>query len=435
MARQRLQQGVPEVAITGLGLVSALGLSVDESIAQALSGKNGIRRYTASWSDGAKAELTQRVGGMVEGFDPTKFIDPKFSARYEPAVNFAVGAAEEALSDSGLFSEDGKVGAGQVPDERFGCVIGSGLPGAELWHRALHLAYAEGKPNEVPGYSAISISGNCAPSVLALRHKLQGPSFGVVNACASGATAISLAADQIRCGRADRMLAGGAESSARSLVAFASFAAAGGMNVTDDPDRASLPFSLGRRGFVLGEGSGMLLLERLDLALARGAKIYGVLSGEGHTNDAHHIINPEPSGTQWARVMSLALQAAHVSPDEVDVISAHAAGTQQGDVAETRAIVRVFGERAKEIPVSATKSMHGHTFGASASVETVLALAAMRRGYVLPTINLNEPDPECHLDYVPNQARKHRVRVMLKNSFGAGGAATCLVIKTPSSLA
>ncbi len=409
-------RGAPLVAVTGLGLVSALGLSVAEALRNALSGKSGIRRYEPSWAEGA------RVGGIIEGFDAARFVDADFARRYEPAVNFALGAAEEALSDARLES-------GAQAQDRFGCVIGAGIPGAEIWHRTLHLAFAERAPSKVASTAAIAITGNAATGIVALKHKLRGPSFGVANACASGATALSLAADQIRLERADVMLAGGTESSTRSLMAYASFAAAGGMNTTQNPDRALTPFARNRRGFVLGEGAALVVLERLDRALARGATVYGVLAGEASSNDAHHIVSPDASGAPWARTIALALRAARVEPDAIDVVSAHAAGTMAGDLAETRALKSVFGAHAAHIRVSATKAMHGHAFGATGAIETVLGLAAMRSGYVLPTLHLDEPDVECDLDYVAHRPRQQRTRYLLKNSFGANGAATCLIIR------
>lgn len=407
------------VAVTGLGMVSPLGNTIAASLARALRGESAIRRYEAQWVPGDDRGLTARVGGTVEGFDVAAHLDPRMAARYDPSLAWCVASACEALADAGLAD-----GAGD-PD-RVGCVVGAGLPGAELWHRALHTAYVDGRPRDVPRMCALGVTATAAPGTLALRLSLRGPCFGVGNACASGATAIALAADQIRLGRADRMLAGGAESSMRSLMAYASFVD-GGMHVTDDPHRACAPFSADRRGFVLAEGSAMVLLERLDLALARGARVYAVLRGESHTNDAHHMISPDASGEAWARAMRGALSAAGVAPDEVDAVSAHATGTPQGDLAETRAIKRALGDRASRVTVSATKSMHGHAFGAAGAIETALALAALDAGYVLPTIHLAVRDPACDLDYVPDVARRTDARVLVKNAFGAGGVSTCLV--------
>jgi 3-oxoacyl-(acyl-carrier-protein) synthase len=404
------------IAITGIGLVCPLGNSLPEALARARRGESGIRVYTSEWVDARHDDLRVRVGGTVEGFDLAGVLDPRHAARHEPAVLYAMAAADQALA--GVDLDRG----------RTGCVIGSGLPGAELWHRALRLAYAEDRPAAIERMTAVAITGNAAAGQLALRHGLRGPSFGLANACASGTAAVALAVDQIRLGRADAMLVGGCESSMRSLVNYASFRDAG-MHVTREPVGACAPFSADRRGFVLAEGAAVLLLERLDRARARGARVWGTIAGAALTNDAHHVISPDPTGEAWARTIELALAEAGVHRDEVDVVSAHATGTPQGDLAETRALRRVFGARAERIPVSATKSMHGHAFGAAGALELALAVAAMDAGVVLPTINLHRPGPGCDLDYVPHRARPHAADVLLKNSFGAGGAATCLLVR------
>ncbi len=407
------------VAVTGLGLVCPLGSSVPAALARARAGESGIRAFESPWIDGEHPGMRCRVGGTVEGFEAEEVLEPRFSARQEPGVLWAMAAAAEALAQAGLPGAEGG---------RIGTAIGGGLPGAELWHRALRSTYEDGRPGDIARCAAIAITGNAANGLIAIRHGLRGPSFGVANACASGATAIALAADQIRLGRADAMIAGGCESSLRSVLAHASFVTAG-IHATRDPVRACTPFARGRRGFVLAEGAGLLVLERLDRARARGARVLAVLAGSAIANEAHHVISPEPTGAAWARAMELALADAGVAREQVDAISAHATGTPQGDLAETRAIKLVLGARAYEVPVSATKSMHGHAFGAAGGIELVLAIAAMADGVVLPTINLDEPDPECDLDYVPHRARRRPIDVLVKNSFGAGGAATSLVVR------
>ncbi len=418
---QRVQRpAAPAIAITGLGLVSPLGNSVADALPRALRGDSAIRRYTSPWADPADAHLRDRVGGTVEHFDAARVLDPRFAERTEPGVLYALAAADEALAQANLATAGDRT--------RVGCVMGAGLAGAELWHRALHTAFVERRPDDIARMTAIAITGTAVTGQLALRHRLLGPSIAVANACASGTSAIALGVDQLRLGRADAMVVGGCESSLRSLMTYACFVGAG-MNATDDPDAACAPFAAGRRGFVLAEGAGVLVLERLDLARARGAEVLAVIAGTSLTNDAFHVISPEPTGAAWARAMTLALADGGVSADEVDAVSAHATGTPQGDVAETRAIRRALGARADRVLVSATKSMHGHAFGAAGAIETVLAVAAMRAGMVLPTINLRAPDPACDLDYVPDRARRHPVDVLVKNGFGAGGVASCLVIR------
>lgn len=412
------------IAITGLGLICPLGNSVPAALTRACRGETGIRAYTSPWVDPALPDLHQRVGGTVIDFRPDEVLPPKLSERYDPATLFALAAADEALAQARLLGDDTHV----IDRDRIGCVIGAGLAGSELWHRALHTAYASGRPQEIARMTALAITGTAVTGLLALRHCLRGPSLGVANACASGTTAILAGADQIRLGRADAMVVGGCESSMRGLVSYASFVDAG-MNTTRDPVGACAPFSADRRGFVLAEGAGILVLERLDHARARGAQVLAVLAGGAVTNDAHHVISPDPTGASWARVIELALADSGVAPEEVDAVSAHATATTQGDVAETRALRMVLGKRASRVPVSATKSMHGHAFGAAGAIETALSLAAMRDGLVLPTIDLTTPDPECDLDYVPLRARRHPVRTLVKNGFGAGGVSTALVLQ------
>ena len=411
----------PLIAVTGLGLVCPLGNSVPAALIAARRGDNAIRAFESPWIGSEHDTLRHRVGGTVEGFEVDDLLEPRFAARQEPGVLFGLAAAAEALAQAGLPRSD-------HDGLRIGTVIGGGLPGAELWHRALRSIYADNRPEDVAWLTAIAITGNALSGLLAIKHHLRGPSFGVANACASGTTAIALAADLITLGRADAMLVGACESSLRNVAVTASFIG-GGMNLTRDPDGACAPFARDRRGFVLAEGAGMLVLERLDRARARGASVLAIIAGSAITNDAHHVISPEPSGASWTRTMQLALADAHLDVSHVDAISAHATGTPQGDVAETRAIKALLGKRAYDVPVSATKSMHGHAFGAAGAIELVLAVAAMNEGVVLPTINLHEADPGCDLDYVPHQARRHAVDVMIKNGFGAGGAASSVVIQ------
>ena len=413
----------PQVAITGLGVVCPLGNSLPAALERACAGASGIRAYTTPWLAPDHPQH-HRVGGTVVDFEPDLHLEPRFAARQEPGVLYALAAAAEAMADAGL--ADATDATGDARD-RFGCVVGAGLAGAELWHRALATAFTGDGAEAIPRLTAISITGTAVTGLLALQHQLRGPSWGVANACASGTSAIALAADQIRLGRADAMLVGGCESSMRSIAAYASFVSSG-MHVTREPHAACAPFARGRRGFVLAEGAGMLVLERLDRARARGAHVYALVAGAAVVNDAHHVINPEPTGQAWARAMRLALADAGLGADAVDAISAHGTGTPQGDVAEARAIAAVLGPRAAAVPVSATKSMHGHAFGAAGAIETALAVAAMDAGVVLPTINLAEPDPACALDHVVDRARPHAARVLLKNGFGAGGVATSLVL-------
>jgi 3-oxoacyl-[acyl-carrier-protein] synthase II len=404
-----------------MGLVCALGNTVNDAVVNAFAGRNAIQRCDKyMWGEfGAKIPI--QVGGVVNGLDATRVVEPKFVDRYDPCVIFALTAAKEALDDAGIAFD-------QELRDRTGVLIGTAVTGNQTWHKALHLAFAEKRAHEMPGWMIMQISGNMPSGLVALAHKFRGPNVAVVNACATGGTALGIASDYVRYSRVEIAVAGGTEA-ALGLAMYGSLTGAKAINPTADPHRACRPFSKDRAGLVKGEGCGVMILEPLERALARGAKIYGEILGDAQTNDAYHIISPEPSGESWARCMALALENAGVKPEEVDYISAHAASTGAGDLAEVRAIKRLFGDHAKRLVVSSTKSMHGHAFGATGAIEAVLAVAAMQRNWVLPTINLDEPDPECDLDFVPNVGRERPTRILLKNSFGFGGTNSCLVIR------
>lgn len=409
------------VAITGLGLVCPLGNNVNDAVEAAYRGENRIVRLDKyMWGEyGEKIPI--QIGGLVRDLDFADYVPEKYVDRYDPEVIFALAAARQAVEDSGLeFTPELR--------DRTGVLIGTAVAGNHTWHRALHLAFAEKRAHEIPGFMIMQISGNMPAGLVALEHKFRGPNVAVVNACATGGTSLSIAADYIRYGRAPVMVAGSTEA-AIGLAMYGSLTNAKAINPTDDPSRACRPFTADRAGLVKGEGCGLMVLEPMEDAQARGARIYGEILGDSQTNDAYHIIAPEPTGEGWARAITLALEDAGVTPDQIDYISAHATSTRAGDLSETRAIKMALGDRAKDIPISATKSMHGHAFGATGSIEMILALAAMRRGWVLPTINQDNPDPECDLDYVPNQGREQETDVLLKNSFGFGGTNSCLVIR------
>jgi len=409
------------VVITGMGVICALGNTVSEAVQNAFDGKNCIQNCDKyMWGEfGEKIPI--HIAGIVTNFDPTKFVPEKFVDRYDPTVMFALAAAKEAVTDSGIaFTPELR--------DRTAVVGGSAVAGNVTWHKALHLAFVEKRAEDTPGYMIMQISGNLPAGLIALDHKFRGPTIGLSNACATGGSAFSIAADYIRYGRAEVALAGATEA-AIGLAMYGSLIGAKAANPSSDASRACRPFSADRAGLVKGEGCGILVLESLEAATARGARIYGEILGDSQTNDAYHIISPEPSGTSWARGIRLAIEDAGIAPEEVDYISAHAASTGAGDLAETKAIKQGFGQHAYNIPMSSTKSMHGHAFGATGAIETVLALAAMQRNWVLPTINLTDPDPECDLDYVPNKGREQKTNVLLKNSFGFGGTNSHTVIR------
>lgn len=415
----------PKVVISGLGLVSSIGNNLTTALESSLEGRSGIGRCDDHLDGEYGAELRCRVAGAVTGFNAGLHVALKHLALHDPATCFAMAAVAEALEDAGL-------DLSEPLGERTAVVIGAAAPGMRSYHRALRQAYVDRQAHDMRGSVLPHMSGNIPSALVALKYGVTGPTFGVVNACATGATTLSLAADMIRMGRCDRVIAGGIDAPI-ALATFGSMLSAGAMNPTDDPVRACKPFSRDRAGLIVGEGAGIMVLERAEDALQRGATIYGEMMGEAHTNEAHHIYSPNPTGGPWARTMRLALEQAGLSAQDVDAVSAHAASTPQGDLAETRALKSLFGRGAYDVPVFASKSMLGHTFGAAGAIESILALAALRLGKAPPTINLTQPDPECDLDYVANNARPVDAKILLKNSFGFGGTNTCLVLRIERS--
>lgn len=412
------------VAITGMGLVSPIGNSVAEAVANGEAGRSGIRSCEAHLWGEYGSGIRSRVAGTVEGLDVSRYVPARYAGSYDPAVVYALAATRQAV-DAARLDFTGELG------ERTAVVLGVAAPGSHTYHRALHAAFVERAAHDLPGRVSLNVSGNMPAALVALEHGLRGPNLGIVNACASGAAAIVVGADLIRAGRADVVVAGGTEACI-GLVLLGSMGNAGAVNPTADPERASKPFSIDRAGLVMAEGAGVVVLESLDAALARGAHVHAELLGDALTNDAYHVYHPDAEGRHWGRVMELALCAAHVLPCEVDFVSAHAASTPRGDLTETLALKRVLGSHAFDVPVSASKSLHGHAYGAAGAIETVLAIAAAEKGMFLPTINLTAPDPECDLDYVANRSRMRRGEVLLKNSFGFGGTNACLVMRVAS---
>lgn len=407
-----------DVVITGMGLISALGHTVEDAVTAAWHGQDGFRRCDPLLYGDAGEALGCRVAATVEGFDPTQWISERVGPWHDRSTAYALAAVHQALADAAL----------DLPGERVGAIIGQAAPGNTLFHYALQRAFVDGEAARFPGRMLPQLSGHIATATVALQNGFKGPTFSVVDACATGATSLALAADQIRLGKADAMVAGATDAPI-GLAVFGSMLSAGAMHRTHDPARACRPFSADRAGLVVGEGAAILVLEAGDTARARGATIYGRMLGEAQTNDAFHIYSPEPTGASWSRTMGLALAAAGRTSADVDWVSAHAASTGLGDAIEVLAVHDVLGPRAPQIPVSSTKSMHGHTFGAAGAIETVLALAAMNRGWILPTAHLTHPDDACDLDHVPDAQRRGTARTLLKNSFGFGGTNTCLVIE------
>ena len=402
------------VAITGIGCVTPLGLDAPSTWKAALAGESGIDWIQAFDTEG----LPVRVAAEVKGFDPTQVVSAKEARKLERNVLLGVGAGREALTDAGLNGYDpARVGV------IFGSAIG-GVPGIlEQADTLRERGPDRVSPNFLPNVLVDSVSGQLAISL-----GLKGPNYAVVSACATGSHTIGEAAEMIRRGAADAVLAGGTESCMVPLI-LAGFTAMRGLAVEDEhPPHASRPFDATRAGFVMGEGAGAVLLEPLEAAKKRGARVYAEVLGYGASNDAHHMAQPEPEATGVAAMMIAALERAGVEPERVGYINAHGTSTPQGDAAETRAIKQVFGDHAYRLAVSSTKSMMGHTFGAAGAIEAILSALALHDGVLPPTINYREPDPECDLDYVPNEARHIQVDVALSNAMGLGGHNGCVLL-------
>jgi len=405
---------VKRVAVTGVGAVTPIGLDAGETWDAALAGRSGIDWISTFDTDG----LPVRIAGEVRGFDPTQVVSAKEARKLERNVLLGVAAGREALADAGLNGFD---------PTRVGIVFGSaigGVPGIlEQADTLRERGPARVSPNFLPNVLVDSVSGQLAISL-----GIKGPNYAVVSACATGSHAVGEAAEMIKRGAADAVLAGGTEACIIPLI-LAGFTAMRGLVVEDeDPTRASRPFDATRAGFVMSEGAGALLLEEWESAERRGAEIYAEVLGYGASNDAHHMAQPEPEATGVAAMMATALEGAGVERERVGYINAHGTSTPLGDAAETKAIKDVFGDHARTLAVSSTKSVTGHTFGAAGAIEAIMCALALRDGKVPPTINYREPDPECDLDYVPNEARDVQVDVALSNAMGLGGHNGCVLL-------
>jgi 3-oxoacyl-[acyl-carrier-protein] synthase II len=397
------------VAITGLGIVSPVGIGVAEAWASILAGRSGITRITRFDA----TPFASQIAGEVKGFEVERYLDAKEARRFDLFVHYGTAAAIEAIQDSGIQVTEANAA-------RIGVNIGSGiggLPMIEDTHRTLlDKGPRRISPFFIPGAIINMVSGN-----LSIMYGLKGPNLAMVTACTTANHCIGESARLIQYGDADVMIAGGSESTicALGVGGFAAMRALSTRN--DDPAAASRPWDRDRDGFVLGEGAGVLVLEEMEHARKRGARIYGELAGYGMSADANHMTAPCADGEGASRCMQNALRDGSIALDEVDYINAHGTSTPLGDVAETLAVKRCFGEHAERLAVSSTKSMTGHLLGAAGGVEAVFTALAIRDQVAPPTINLHNPEPECDLDYVPNTARPQRIRVALSNSFGFGG--------------
>ncbi|HBC92018.1 MAG TPA: beta-ketoacyl-[acyl-carrier-protein] synthase II [Pelotomaculum sp.] len=405
------------VVVTGLGIISPLGTGLEQFWTSLTGGVSGIRRITRF--DATK--FSTQIAGEVIDFDPAEHMDKKEARRMDRFTQFAVAASGMAMEDAGLDLET-------VDRDRIGVILGSGIGGIETLENQARVL-AEKGPGRVSPIFVPMIISNMGAGQVAISYGLRGPNITSVSACASSSNAIGDAFKMLQWDYADVMVTGGMEAPITPL-AMAGFCTMKAMsNRNEEPEKASRPFDAQRDGFVAGEGAAILILESLEYALKRGARIYAEIVGYGCSCDAYHMVAPDPEGYGAVNSMKAALKDAGAAPESVDYINAHATSTPLGDKAETLAIKKLFGEHAPNIAVSSTKSMTGHLLGAAGGLEAIASILAIQRGVIPPTINYEQPDPECDLDFVPNVARKAKVRFALSNSFGFGGHNATLAFK------
>jgi len=405
------------VVVTGMGLVTPLGTGVEKNWEALIAGRSGIgpiTRFEAS-------DFSSRIAGEVRDFDPLEWIEKKDIKKMDLFIQYALSAAEQAMQQSALKIDESNA-------DRVGVLVGVGIGGLCTIEEN-HLSFMESRLKRVTPFFIPKLIANLAPGQISIRFGARGENVATTSACASGSHAIGEAYRMIRHGYMDAAITGGAEAALTSLGVGGFVAMRALSTRNDNPEAASRPFDRERDGFVIAEGAAALILEERDAAIARGAKIFAEIVGYASNADAYHITSPSPEGLGAARCMQLCLADGDLDLNEVDYINAHGTSTPPGDLAETQAIKRVFGERAAKIAVSSTKSMTGHTLGAAGAIESVYTILAIERGTVPPTINYEYPDPECDLDYVPNRARPAKVRLALNNSFGFGGTNTTLAFR------
>jgi 3-oxoacyl-[acyl-carrier-protein] synthase II len=405
------------VVVTGLGVISPLGKDLQTYWEGLLSGKSGIGRITLF----DPSNQACQIAGEVKEFDPNEYINRKEAKRMDRFAQFAVVASQEAVADAGLIIND-------LNSEQVGVAIGTGIGGLQVLETQHEVCLTKG-PSRCSPFMVPMMIANMAAAQVAIQLGVRGPNLCPVTACAAGSHAIGDAMRMIQRGYVKAMICGGAEAAITPL-SVAGFSSAKALSVRNDsPTEASRPFDRDRNGFVMGEGSGVLILEELEHALARDAKIYGEVIGYGLSCDAYHLTSPAPEGRGATRSMELALEDAGIKPEQVNYINAHGTSTHANDINETKAIKKTFGEQAYNIPISSTKSMTGHLLGGSGGIEAVATVMSVYQDKIHPTINLINPDAECYLDYVPQVSRTHKVDVALSNSFGFGGNNATLIFK------
>lgn len=405
------------VVVTGLGVISPVGNTVDDFWTALCSGQSGVDRIT----EFDVSDFSTQIAATVKDFKPENYMDKKEARRMDRFTQFAVAATYMAIKDAQLDLD-------KIDKERFGIILGSGIGGIQTLEEQFEVLMQKG-PGRISPFLVPMMIANIAAGQLAIMVGAKGVNFTVVTACASGTNAIGEAFNAIRYGHADVVITGGTEAPITriALAGFCSMKALSTRN--DDPKAACRPFDKDRDGFVMGEGAGILILESLEHAQKRGARILAEVVGYGSTDDAYHITAPAPEGEGAARAMKLALESAGIAPEEVSYINAHGTSTSYNDKLETMAIKRVFGQHAYKLAVSSTKSMTGHLLGAAGGVEAVALVKSIVHQFVPPTINYTTPDPDCDLDYVPNEGRPWEIEYAMSNSFGFGGHNACILMK------
>lgn len=407
-----------KIVITGMGVVSPVGIGSENFWNSIIAGKSGIKNVVHM----DVSAYACKIAGAVADFKPEDFIDKKKARRMDRFTQFALAGAKMAI-------EDAKLDLSKEDMEKIGVVVGSGIGGLQTMEEEFETLLSKG-PGRVSPFLIPKLIINMAAGEIAIQHGFLGPNYSVATACATANNSIGEAMRHIRYGDCEVMICGGTEAAITKL-GLSGFSQAGALaeGFNDNPTKASRPFDKNRQGFVMGEGAGIFVIESEEHAKKRGARILAELAGYGTTDDAFHITSPNPEGLAQARAVRLALKDAGISPDEVNYINAHGTSTAINDKAETQVIKNVFGERAKKIPISSTKSMTGHLLGAAGGIELAACILSIQKGKIHPTINYETPDPECDLDYVPNQARDQKVTCAISNSFGFGGHNAVLAVR------
>ncbi len=406
------------VVITGLGTVNSLGLDITSTWEAVKAGKSGIGPITLFDT----TDFTCRVAGEVKNFDPSVWMEKKEARKLARFTQFAMAGSAQALDDSGLLSS-------AYDSDRVGVILGNGIGGYEVTEEGIR-QLAEKGPRAVAPMSIPKLIINEGPANVSIKFGFHGPCYALVTACTSGTDAMGAALNAIRSGQIDVAVTGGMEAAITpfGIAGFQKLTALS-TNFNDTPEKASRPFDKDRDGFVMGEGAGILVIEELSHALKRGAKIYAELAGYGMSCDAYHLTSPDSTGTGPSKAMKWAMQDAGVEPEQVDYLNAHGTSTPTNDPLETMAVKKAFGDHASKLPISSTKSMTAHMIGGAGGMEAILSILAMKDGYIPPTINLDEPDEACDLDYVPNQGRKADLKVVMSDNLGFGGHNGVVIFK------